>query len=151
MVHGVEIGSCLGDLFSVNWMEDTESHNPKRETLQTQYENVRDLTSLSPVLQFGDLSIANEPVADFEGDKDSNFADLAVDKLLQHAQHPNKNVSSSTQDSRDVKLHYLYRQLQRNAGPDAHQELIDELQHRLNEDKLFADLFPTHVGQALVE
>jgi legumain len=33
VVGGVEIGSCLGDLFSVNWMEDTEAHNPKRESL----------------------------------------------------------------------------------------------------------------------
>jgi hypothetical protein len=49
-----------------------------------------------------------------------------------------------------VKLHYLYRQLQRNAGPDSHQELIDELQHRLNEDTLFTELFPHHAGIDLV-
>lgn len=32
MVDGVHIHSCLGDLFSINWMEDTDSH-PKGETL----------------------------------------------------------------------------------------------------------------------
>ncbi len=32
-VNGVEIGSCLGDEFSVNWMEDTEANNPYFETL----------------------------------------------------------------------------------------------------------------------
>jgi legumain len=32
-VNGVEIGSCLGDEFSVNWMEDTEANNPFFETL----------------------------------------------------------------------------------------------------------------------
>jgi legumain len=32
-VDGVSIGTCLGDEFSVNWMEDTESSNPFVETL----------------------------------------------------------------------------------------------------------------------
>lgn len=37
VVDGVSIGSCLGDLFSVNWMEDTEAHNPATESLLVQY------------------------------------------------------------------------------------------------------------------
>ena len=35
-VDGTFIGSCLGDLFSVNWMEDTDAANISTETLQTQ-------------------------------------------------------------------------------------------------------------------
>ena len=34
MVNGVEINSCLGDLFSVNWMEDTDKANIQKETLE---------------------------------------------------------------------------------------------------------------------
>ena len=34
-VNGVHINSCLGDLFSVNWMEDTEANNIKSESLST--------------------------------------------------------------------------------------------------------------------
>jgi len=41
VVNGVEIGSCLGDLFSVNWMEDTESNNVCTETLDQQFTTVR--------------------------------------------------------------------------------------------------------------
>lgn len=150
-VHGIEIGSCLGDLFSVNWMEDTEGHNPNNESLQTQYENVRDLTYLSPVMQFGDLSIASEPVGDFEGIDDDESMPLAS-RLLKLNQGPVKSTAgNSTQDSRDVKMHYLYRQLQRNNAPETHQELIDELQHRLQEDTLFAELFPHHEGVDLVK
>lgn len=37
VVNGVHIGTCLGDLFSVNWMEDTEAHDPATETLFTQH------------------------------------------------------------------------------------------------------------------
>ena len=33
VINGVSIGTCLGDLFSVNWMEDTEANNPATETL----------------------------------------------------------------------------------------------------------------------
>ena len=33
VIDGVNIGSCLGDLFSINWMEDTESHDVSIETL----------------------------------------------------------------------------------------------------------------------
>lgn len=32
--------TCLGDLFSVAWIEDSESHNLKSETLQQQYQAV---------------------------------------------------------------------------------------------------------------
>jgi len=33
VVNGVEINSCLGDLFSVNWMEDSDKANIQKETL----------------------------------------------------------------------------------------------------------------------
>lgn len=34
-VNGQHINSCLGDLFSVNWMEDAEAQDPSAETLDT--------------------------------------------------------------------------------------------------------------------
>jgi legumain len=66
-VNGVEIGSCLGDEFSVNWMEDTESNNPFFETLAQQTETVTAKTIGSPVQSFGDRDFVDEPLADFEG------------------------------------------------------------------------------------
>lgn len=33
-VNGKEIGSCLGDLFSVNWMEDSDKEDITKETLE---------------------------------------------------------------------------------------------------------------------
>lgn len=65
VVNGVHIGSCLGDLFSVNWMEDTEANNPNVETLLTQFNNVKKETTASPVEEFGDLSFQKEPVGEF--------------------------------------------------------------------------------------
>jgi len=43
-VNGLPVGSCLGDLFSVNWMEDSDGANMNLETLQEQYTRVRDRT-----------------------------------------------------------------------------------------------------------
>ena len=40
VVNGVEINSCLGDLFSVNWMEDSERADIQRETLDQQFTNI---------------------------------------------------------------------------------------------------------------
>lgn len=44
-VNGVHINSCLGDLFSVNWMEDADATSPSTETLDAQFEKVKTLTA----------------------------------------------------------------------------------------------------------
>jgi len=64
-VDGKNIGSCLGDLFSINWMEDTEANNVATETLQTQFTTVQAKTTRSPVMKFGDFTFMSEPIGDF--------------------------------------------------------------------------------------
>jgi hypothetical protein len=32
--------TCLGDLYSVSWMEDSDAHNLRNESLKAQYDNV---------------------------------------------------------------------------------------------------------------
>lgn len=44
-INGTHINSCLGDLFSVNWMENVEASNPKTETLDIQFTKVQKLTA----------------------------------------------------------------------------------------------------------
>jgi len=63
------MGTCLGDEFSVNWMEDSEAANPFSETLDEQYIIVKEKTLGSPVQKFGDFDFVNEPIANFEGGK----------------------------------------------------------------------------------
>lgn len=70
MVHGVEINSCLGDLFSVNWMEDADKSSPSKETLDQQYVRVKNLTAQSHVMRYGDLEFKSEPVGNFYGNLD---------------------------------------------------------------------------------
>merc|ERR1712137_860099 len=53
MVNGKSIGSCLGDLFSVSWMEDSDVEDLTQETLKQQADIVTTATSKSKVMQWG--------------------------------------------------------------------------------------------------
>ena len=75
-VNGKSIGSCLGDLFSVNWMEDTDAADITKETLQEQYASVKKSTTKSPVLQWGELDFTSEPIADFQSNTDAKSTDF---------------------------------------------------------------------------
>merc|ERR1719379_21033 len=58
VVNGKNVGSCLGDLFSVSWMEDSDAQDTTKETLTTQFQSVKTLTDKSEVMQWGDVSFA---------------------------------------------------------------------------------------------
>ncbi|KAF4738372.1 hypothetical protein FOZ62_017541, partial [Perkinsus olseni] len=45
MVDGKHIGTCLGDLFSVNWMEDSELPQVEGETVGQQVDKITELTT----------------------------------------------------------------------------------------------------------
>jgi len=47
MVNGVEIGSCLGDLFAVSWMEDSDVADFTTETLDAQFASVKKAVTMS--------------------------------------------------------------------------------------------------------
>ncbi|XP_058206956.1 vacuolar-processing enzyme [Rhododendron vialii] len=66
--------TCLGDLYSVSWMEDSETHNLKKETLAHQYTKVKERTSNyntynagSHVMEYGNKSIKGERVYLYQG------------------------------------------------------------------------------------
>jgi len=67
MIDGQFVGSCLGDLFSVVWMDDSEAVDVTTETLDAQFMTVRTGTKLSEVMQWGDLSFKTDMVSDFQG------------------------------------------------------------------------------------
>lgn len=68
------LGVCMGDLFSVSWMEDTERENIIDQTLECQYERVKERTSNdgtytygSHVKRYGEEKFEQEPIGDFLG------------------------------------------------------------------------------------
>jgi len=66
MINGQHIGSCLGDLFSVNWLENAYKESMVVETLELQYDIVKKETTKSQALQWGDLSFTSESIGEFE-------------------------------------------------------------------------------------
>lgn len=73
-----EYNTCLGDLYSVSWMEDSDSNDLTTETLKKQFQNVRWRTSQnytytqgSHVERFGELEIDEEEVSRYLGQKNT--------------------------------------------------------------------------------
>jgi hypothetical protein len=101
-VDGTEVGSCLGDTYSTNWMENTDQVGPS-ETLQAQYLIVQNLTNQSHVMQYGALDFTSYPTGDFIGEGAAEeYVDVEVD-LSRAAPKRSSQVSS-----RDIPLHLSY-------------------------------------------
>uniref|UniRef100_A0A0D3F857 Legumain prodomain domain-containing protein n=1 Tax=Oryza barthii TaxID=65489 RepID=A0A0D3F857_9ORYZ len=66
--------TCLGDLYSVSWMEDSETHNLKEESIKKQYEVVKKRTSDmnsygagSHVMEYGDRTFKDDKLYLYQG------------------------------------------------------------------------------------
>jgi len=126
----------LGDLYSVNWMEDTDASDPRSENFETQYQNVKTKTDLSHVMQYGDLSFDNFVLYDFLG---FNKAD-AIPRM---ARPTNPNPSADAVDSRDVVLETLRRRLESAHGKEKKvlkQQIHEETANRFKADRVFRAL-----------
>lgn len=67
MVDGKNIGSCLGDEFSVRWMEDTDAANIGTETVGQQDKKMLTAVKKSHVQIYGVTTFDQEPIGDFVG------------------------------------------------------------------------------------
>jgi len=123
MVNGKAINSCLGDLYSINWMENADSLGPT-ETLQAQYVAVKQLTTMSHVMQYGDLTWTSEPIGNYLG---SNASKTFVPKVTK------STGSSSNVKSADIPMHLAYYNYLRADATDfeGRQRLAKELQQHL--------------------
>jgi len=68
------VGTCLGDLFSVKWLEEMTSMGTSTQTLEEQYSYLREAVSVndtyvggSHVMQYGDKSFTSDRVSQYMG------------------------------------------------------------------------------------
>jgi len=61
----------LGDVYSVKWMEDSDAQDIEKESLQTQFQTTKTETTTSHVQEYGDLTIGNLVVGEFQGEKEA--------------------------------------------------------------------------------
>jgi len=144
IIEGRSLGSCLGDLYSVNWMEDADKQTPlgMKESLQDQFVVVRQLTTMSHVMQYGDLTWTNMSIGEFEGEiHPQSSSGLLGRARIQSQEAP--AAKAGVVDSRDVVLHSLYYKYIRAEKTDlvarheAAAELQKEIADRVHADNVF--------------
>jgi legumain len=140
-VNGKSIGSCLGDLYSVNWMEDTDKFGMSR-TLQDQWTNVAKLTTQSKVMQWGDVSFTNMTVGQFQGETTLGAEPVVEYSGAEPAHYsPDELRSMSAVSTYDIPMHLMYYQYLRHDGANMAEnhellsELMKELSMRLTTDR----------------
>jgi len=160
-VNGKNINSCLGDLYSVNWMEDTDKLSKlSAETIQEQYEHVKKSTTKSPVQEFGDMSIGKEPLSDFMAGaqtttvKSTDSKDWAVNYMVGRYGYKPKRASTTVDDelkerssvsSRDNTFSYLSTVVLNEPTEENYNALKEHLEHRSRLDSIMKKLFPVHL------
>ncbi|KAB2019821.1 hypothetical protein E1A91_D07G024500v1 [Gossypium mustelinum] len=133
-----EYETCLGDLYSVAWMEDSDIHNLRKETLHQQYEFVKRRTINgnsaygSHVMQFGDIGISMDNLFTYLGTNpaNDNFKFIDENSLLP----PTKAVNQ-----RDADLVHFWDKYRK--APDgsvrkveAQKQVMEAMSHRMHVD-----------------
>jgi len=140
-VNGKDIGSCLGDEFSVRWMEDTDSADLKSETVGQQATKIKTAVTKSHVQEYGVTSFDSEPIGDFEGNAGSVSVGAAA------AMEGGNGV-----DSRQVEVHQAYYRVMRAktaaARKEAEGELSAILARRAEADAKFGQIALVATGDA---
>jgi len=94
----------LGDLYSVNWMEDSDAEDITKETLFKQFQVTKKNTNLSHVMQYGDLKLgAAHNVAEFQGENKQNKP-KTVSPLVDRMSTILKRDTAATVDVRESIL-----------------------------------------------
>jgi hypothetical protein len=160
VVNGVHINSCLGDLFSVNWMEDSDAANIKTESLAVQFDKILKTTTQSHVMKYGTQTFTAEPIGNFQGNLEEpavtlsahSFFDKLIKKATRQLQAPvqvDAKRHMSAISSRDAKMHHLYSSLQTKGGHKVTIDLSSELNQRMRTDHVFEELIPHNLRASL--
>jgi len=119
-VNGKSIGSCLGDLFSVNWMEEADASDMTKESLQDNFGIVKTKTTRSEVMQWGDTTYTADKMSEFIGNLDLLGASASEDP------------AKSAVNARQIDLERLYSNYVAATTSAERLRIGQELQHELN-------------------
>ncbi|KAF3613740.1 Vacuolar-processing enzyme [Capsicum annuum] len=128
-------GLCLGDLYSVAWMEDSEAQDRRTETLGDQYNVIAKRTAAnlaygSHVMQYGDTGISVDALFQYMGAASVNHSYVSM----------NFKSSSQNVNQRDAELFHLKSKYEdAPEGSDEHfktrAELTKTMAHRSQVDR----------------
>ncbi|KAL2317893.1 hypothetical protein Fmac_031769 [Flemingia macrophylla] len=136
-----EYTTCLGDLYSVAWMEDSDRHNLRTETLHQQYKLVKDRTLYggsyygSHVMQYGDIGFSSDVLFLYLGTNPANDNLTFVDEnSLWSRSQPSKAVNQ-----RDADLIHFWEKFRKSPEGSprksaAQKQVLEAMSHRMHVD-----------------
>jgi legumain len=140
-VNGKEIKSCLGDLYSVNWMEDSDTASGEAERLGDQFIKVRGETNKSHPMEYGTQDFKwSDHDSDYQGEKGGNTT------VKTSTPSPAGTAPKDLVDSRDIELLLSFYDYLRAEEGDEHRstaaaKLIAQVEAREHADRLFDAIF----------
>ncbi|RUS81743.1 hypothetical protein EGW08_010497, partial [Elysia chlorotica] len=134
----------LGDVYSVNWMQDADRENLQQESLSDQYQVVKNETTSSHVMEYGDLSISELPVADFLGSSVSKSLYFTPERNA--PPHP----TLDSVPSQDVAQEILMMKISSSRGEEQekHKEELMNLWQRKKDSEAFFKSVVAEVADA---
>eukprot|EP00238_Polyblepharides_amylifera_P010344 CAMPEP_0196595490 /NCGR_PEP_ID=MMETSP1081-20130531/81263_1 /TAXON_ID=36882 /ORGANISM="Pyramimonas amylifera, Strain CCMP720" /LENGTH=591 /DNA_ID=CAMNT_0041920085 /DNA_START=129 /DNA_END=1904 /DNA_ORIENTATION=+ len=173
----IEYTTCLGDKYSISWLEDTDTIDQHPlETLQEQYGRVKSRTGGggfqpgSHVMEFGTLNISGEKVLNWIGDKHdetegSNEASLVKNTEGSEFKGTPLEQGELCGQHKSTLLHYatkIERAIDEKTRSEAQKVLDDIMQEQRHIDELIESLtqqfqivtgpiMTSQKGKALVE
>ncbi|KAL9330704.1 hypothetical protein ACSQ67_000314 [Phaseolus vulgaris] len=133
-----EYSTCLGDLYSVAWMEDSDRHNLRTETLHQQYKLVKERTISgglyygSHVMQYGDVGLSKDILYHYLGTDPANENLTFVDENSLWS-------SSKAVNQRDADLVHFWDKFRKapEGSPkknEARKQVLEVMSHRMHID-----------------
>ncbi|KAL2098738.1 hypothetical protein ACEWY4_005218 [Coilia grayii] len=123
----------LGDWYSVNWMEDSDVEDLNKETLMKQFKIVKSHTNTSHVMQYGDKTLAQMKVMEFQGASKSNSSSASRPVSLPEVQERDLTPSP------DVPLAILKRKLMKSNDITVARGYLSEINTHLKTRELLAE------------
>ncbi|XP_068318431.1 legumain [Pyrus communis] len=123
--------TCLGDLYSISWMEDSERHNLKKETIEQQYQAVKQRTSNSNnydvgshVMEYGSKNITQEKL----------YLYLGFDPASVNLPPNNGQLEKPMEvvNQRDAEIFYMWQMYKRSErGSGKSREILNEIKETM--------------------
>lgn len=144
MVNGKSVGSCLGDLFSIAWMEESDITDLTQETLDEQFQKIKTTTDKSQVMQWGDLSFITDKAAEFIGTVDGQAA-----QLKQASAQPAESWNARELDLKQAYHNYLTANFEERLEKAAEMQRIvaDQIAAEQAYEKFLEILYPNDAAK----
>ena len=139
-VNGTSIGSCLGDEYSVRFMEDIDARpgeELKKWTMQEQFEYLVDAVQGSHVQQYGDKTIAQQSIADFVSQSSSKFIQWLRRSLRKLTPMKESDPMKNKINNENHRLEWYRMQAESSNDLSAEEEYYDEIMAEGRVTKIF--------------